>query len=227
MDSIYWVELYFRSVKRNKVLGSITKYLIQNKRVCIPYVGTFEIIQEAPHWDFSEKLFTAPVFIVKHSSQEVLTDHQTLYLASDEHIDKHQTVEALENFGAQLKSRIEKEPFEWDGFGKLSYNASSIIFEAFPISLSGLKPVPAERVIRENVVHNVLVGDQEMTSQQITEALQQPVRKRSVGIIIAWIVLALALIAIAIILYLQHFAPGASGLRINATEPFKLLQNLF
>jgi hypothetical protein len=137
-----------------------------------------------------------------------------LYLASDEHIGKHQTIQALEDFGAQLKNRIEREPFEWNGFGKLSYDTSSIIFEAFPISLSGLRPVPAERVIRENVVHNVLVGDHEMTSQQITEALQQPVRKRAVAITIAWVVLGLAILAIAVMLYLRGGSPQAAGLQI-------------
>ena len=197
------------------MLGSITKYLLQNRSVCIPHVGTFEIIQEGPHWDVTEKLFTAPSFKVKHSSFEHITDHQTLYLSANDHTEKNETLKALVKFGDQMRNRIEREPFEWNGFGKLSFNSSVIVFEPYSIGISGLKEVPAERVVRENVMHHVLVGDQQMTSEQVTEALHQPAKKRPIAITIAWIVLVLALITIAVILYLNRFAPQGAGLRFG------------
>jgi predicted nucleic acid-binding Zn ribbon protein len=81
--------------------------------------------------------------------------------------------------------------------------------------LEGLQPVPAQKVLRENVQHNMLVGDQEMTSQQVTDVLNRVESKRAWFMVLGWIVFILAVIAIIILLYMKKFQTTSTGLQLR------------
>ena len=117
------------------------------------------------------------------------------------------------SFGEKLKSRIQNSHFYWKGFGTLRFFSNELLFEPDEIKLEGLQPVPAKKVLRENVQHNVLVGDQEMTSQQVTDVLNKVGYKRSWSITLGWILLTLAVIAILILLYMNNFQTTSTGLQ--------------
>jgi hypothetical protein len=96
----------------------------------------------------------------------------------------------------------------------LKYSSNSIVFEPESIHLSSLQAVPAQKVMRENVQHNVLVGDREV-SRQATDVVGESFSRRPLFITIGWIVLGLAVAAIAVVLYLGKFQITSSGLRLH------------
>jgi hypothetical protein len=214
MASTFWAELYFRSLKISRVLPLLTKYLLRYKRVCIPGVGTFEIVQQSPQLNVADKLITAPAYTVKHNLTDQVPDQQVQFLASAGTKNESFSQE-LFSFGEKLKRKIQESPFHWNGLGTLRSAASEIVFEPDAIMLPSLQAVPARKVLRENVQHNVLVGDREMTSQQVTDKLNYVEYKRPWFIIFGWTVLVLALIAVVIFLYLQHFQTTSTGMQLT------------
>src|SRR5215213_9525097 len=201
MGSTFWAVSYFRSLKRIKVLASLTKYLVQYKRVSIPHVGTFEIVQESPKLHIGDKTITAPMFITKYVNNDRVPDHQFHFIACCEKTEKEKLQEELSQFGKKLKNRIENSPFCWKGFGTLRYASSQVVFDPQSLEFDSLKFIPAQKVMRQNVQHSVLVGDQQMTSHQVTNTLSKPGKRMPLYMIIGWILFILAVIAIILFLF--------------------------
>lgn len=193
------------------MLPLLIKYLVQNGRVCIPHIGTIEIVQEVPRLDIADQVLTPPCYKTVFSEQDIIPEHQLQYISSTNNSPKKE----LLSFGEKLRARVHDEPVNLNGLGKLRYASNSIVFEPESIHLSSLQPVAAQKVIRENVQHNVLVGDREMDSHQMTDVLGRTFRKRPLFITIGWIVLGLAIAAIGVILYMEKFQVTSSGLRLH------------
>lgn len=209
------------------MLELITKYLVQNKRVCIPHIGTFEIVQQPPQLDIADKLFTAPVFTTKYSRQDNVAEHQFESFTIDNFKTKEELRQELDSFGKNLKSKIQQSPFEWAGFGTLYSTEDTIVFEPQKIELPALQSIPAEKVIRPNKEHHVLVGDQE--TSKVFHAVEQTnhilkANKRSLTLTIGLTLLVLAIIGIIVILYLGDFSITASGLKLKPAGNSRILQ---
>jgi hypothetical protein len=211
MGLTFWAESYFRSLKRVRVLALVTKYLLRYKRVCIPNVGTFEIVTQSPQLDVADKRFSSPVYFTRHIQDDSVPDHQFVFLSSGGATEKDVEHE-LYSFGERLRRQIQRSPFHWKGFGTLRYQASAVLFEPDEIRLDSLQPLAAEKILRQNVQHNMLVGDQEMTSQQVTEALGRVEYKRPWYIIFGWTLLIVAVVAIIVYLYMHNFETSSTGL---------------
>ena len=189
----------------------LTKYLVQYGRVCIPHIGTFEIIQEAPRLDVADKVVRPPFYKTVFSEKDIIPEHQLQFISSaNQNLKKELLI-----FGEKLRARVQDAPVILNGFGKLRYSSNSIVFEPELIDVPALQAVPAQKVMRENVQHNMLVGDREMSSQQVTDFLGQSFRKRSLFKIIGWAIFLLSLSAIIVILYLGRFQVSSSGLRLR------------
>lgn len=192
----------------------ITKYLLQHKRVSIPQVGSFELKSRPPELDIADKKLLAPVFITEYSAADEVTEHQFRYFSQAQGADKERVEQDLRLFGQRLKEALRRRSVNWNGFGTLQSIDKSIVFEPQEIRLNSLQPLDASRVIRQNAGHRVLVGEQDLSSQQATDILQQeaPV-KRSYANLTGWIVLALALLLAGYLLYRHSFAPRGAGLQ--------------
>ena len=116
----------------------------------------------------------------------------SIFLPGSVHEEKEKLRQDLFSFGENLKSRIQKDPFQWNGFGTLSFSSDEIVFEPIQIKLNSLITLPAEKIMRENVQHSMLVGDQQMTSQQVNEVLNKPNQKKPLILTIGWILLIVA-----------------------------------
>jgi len=181
--------------------------------VCIPHVGSFEIVQQPPQISIGEKLCSAPFYTTKYLKHDAVPEHQFNFFACSAHQGKEKLMQDLFLFGENLKSRIQKDPFQWNGFGILSFSSDEIVFEPLQIKLNSLLTLPAEKIIRENVQHSMLVGDQQMTSKQVNDVLNKPSYKKTLFLTIGWILLIVALITIFILLYFGKFQTTVSGLK--------------
>jgi hypothetical protein len=218
MGLISLAELYFRSLKRIKVLALLTKYLLQFRRLSIPHVGTFELVQQPAEFNVVDKLVLPPSFSLNWHNNDALPEHQVHYLASSFDSDPESIKTKLDQFGKMFSTRVRKEPFAWNGIGNLRGTEGNITIEQYPMLIEGLGPVGAHKVIRENVEHNMLVGDRQMTSQQVTDSLSKPGKKRSLAVLIGWILLIITILAIVYILYRNGFNPLSSGLTLKASQ---------
>ena len=201
--------------------------MLQYNRVCIPHIGSFEIIQQPPQLSIGEKICSAPFFTTKYLKQDAVPEHQFNFFAGFVHEEKEKLRQDLFSFGENLKTRIQKDPFQWNGFGILSFSSDEIVFEPIQIKLNSLITLPAEKIMRENVQHSMLVGDQQMTSQQVNEVLNKPTHKKSLVLTIGWILLIVAFIVIIILFYFGKFQTTASGLKSNAVSYFHIISPYF
>ncbi|MGZ5191301.1 MAG: hypothetical protein ACXWCZ_09800, partial [Flavisolibacter sp.] len=189
----------------------LTKYLVQYKRVSIPHIGTFEIVQQSPELHIGDKLITAPLFTTKYVNNDQVTDHQFHFIENCEQLAKDE----LSSFGENLNKMIRKHPFYWNGFGTLRYDSSRLVFDPLSIELNSLSNIIASKVTRKNVRHSMLVGDLQMTGQQVTEVFNQPELKKpkEIYMTVGWIIFIIAIIGTAVVLYLGRFQVSATGLR--------------
>jgi hypothetical protein len=167
---------------------------------------------QSPQLDVADKIISSPSFITHHRREDEIPDHQFHFFTNGEG-EKENFMQELFLFGEKMKKRIQNSPFYWKGFGTLRYTSNELLFEPDEIKLEGMQPIPAQKVLRENVQHNMLVGDQEMTSQQVTDVLNRVVFKRLWFIIVGWILLIIAVIVIIIYLYMNNFQTTSTGLQ--------------
>jgi hypothetical protein len=175
-------------------------------------VGTFEIVMQSPQLDVADKLISSPVFITHHKKEDEVPEHQFYFFTKGEGGDES-FIPELFSFGERMNKRIQNSPFYWKGFGTLRFASNEMLFEPDEIKLEALQPVPAQKVLRENVQHQVLVGDQEMTSQQVTEVLNTVEYERPWFIIVGWILFILSVAAIIVYLYMHNFETTSTGLK--------------
>lgn len=209
MASTSSLVLYFRSLKASKVLNHLTNYLLQYKSVCVPHVGTIQLIRHSPQLNVVDKVILPPTYSFVIKDENEVTDHQLRFLHRILDKEREAVVDDLELLGSRLREKINDQGYEWKGIGLLTKQSDS-----YPLMLSSLEPVPAVRVLRQDAKHNVLVGDHQRTSQHgvsLQTETGRITKKRSVFIVIGWVLLLLSLLFIALYLYNEKFRVNASG----------------
>lgn len=198
---------------------SLTKYLLQYKRVSLPSVGTIQLLQQPAQLDVAGKVILPPSFIPELRPADAVPEHQLAFLSAQLNEEKETVNQLLEEFGLRLKEKLDGEGFHWNGIGVFHRNDDA----QTPIAVTGLEPVVSERIIRHDAEHRVLVGDQQLTSTQIAGLREETVtpNKSSVLLIIAWIILALSILYILFILWQGRFRLHATGAK---TSPVAALQ---
>jgi len=193
------------------VLSSLTSYLTQFKKVVIPFIGTFELRQQPATLDFANRLIYPPVQEVHFAPQGTVPAEQLNFLGWELELDGTTVEERLSQFGRALKTTLTEAAFLWDGFGELSAAEDAVLFT--PARSSQLSEVAANKIIRQNVHHGVLVGEKEMNSGDISY-MEAPVAiKRSYVNWVGWIIALCALLFIGYQLSAKNFHPFASGLQ--------------
>jgi hypothetical protein len=196
------------------MLHLLTKYLLQYRTVTIPYIGTIQIIQHAPQVQLVDKQIEPPSFSAELKKEDEVSSHQLNFLNHFLQKGPGAVLEELKVFGNQLYDKINGPGFEWEGVGRLDRSTQS-----FAIPIVGLNTIAAERMMRLNPDHQVLVGDRETTSLQIADERsvgETQVRKRSVFVVIGWVLLVVSILLIGFFLYKGKFKVNASGSKQSA-----------
>jgi hypothetical protein len=203
------------------VYQQLARYLSQYKHVSIPQVGTFELVPQSATLDVASKLIYPPSYFTKYSDSVSIKEHQLNFLAIDLNEGRDQVLEELENFGRELKRKIQAGVFSWKGIGRLEGKETATVFHPEAFVSEALKPITAEKVLRKNVQHTVLRGEQEVLSASFYDEEKAILKKKSVAILIGWIVVALSVLLILFFVYKNNFSPASSGTRMKvkpATE---------
>ncbi len=212
MDSISWEVLYFRSLKTNNLLSVLTSYLLEFKKLCIPGLGSFEVVHQAAELDIADKRILPPQYMVKYNSIEKLSDHQLNYIAARTDMHFVSVPVELEKIADRMKVAAAKG-FQWNGIGYLKLDHNQLQFENALSLNDAFTAVPAHKVLRENVEHTRLVGDREITAAPGEEKVAE---KRSVVMVLGWLLLLIVAGVIIYFLYRTGFDPSGAGLRLKA-----------
>lgn len=192
------------------MLQVLTDYLIQYKTVFIPSVGQFNIRQQPAVLDFASRLIHPQYYLVEFVQDGVLTQQQIDYISKKDNRSEDEVSDTLNQFGKQLKERIRDGIFTWKGLGTMEYRNGHFLWISNIPNL--LEPVPAHKAIHENAVHMVRRGEQEFSSDEIT-SLPGEGNKRSVLMLILWIIAAIAVLLVIWHFYTQGFNVTSTGSR--------------
>lgn len=174
------------------------QYFIQHKNLAVPGVGTLLLERKPSVSYFVNKQINPPFYSVTlQASIDSPSIHFFKWLAGSLHISDHDAIIRFNDFVFDLKRQInDGSTIEWQGMGKFKKGLSGELKFAPAIKSAMEKPVAAEKVIREKAEHMVRVGEDQKTSAEMTEMLNQPPAKKSRWWITALLASLLALLFI-------------------------------
>ncbi len=211
--------------------GELYQYFILHKELNMPGIGTFQLERTPATADFPNKVINAPSFSIA-LQHDTITPQKSFFnwLAQALQVSDRDAVVRFNDFAFELKQKIRNgDKITWDGVGTLSSGlAGEIRFEPALKNKTLEAPVKAEKVIREKSEHMVRVGEDERTSDEMLELLNQPLDQRNYWW--AWALIAGLLITMFIGWYfsengLQVMSSGNNH-KIKPAEPAGTYQEL-
>ena len=193
------------------------QFLLLHKELPVPGIGTFLLERSSASVDFPNKQITAPSYqITLKPGAEPPGKSFFNKLSGLLHQSSRDTVLQFNDFVFELKKQVmDNAIVDWKGIGILQKAlAGDIRLVSTDDFLA--QPVPAEKVIREKADHMVRVGEDEMTSAEMTEILSQPEEKKSY-----WWVYAMVIGILSVIFIGWHLSEN--GVDLNATGNSKKL----
>ena len=215
LASIFLEELYIRSI--NNMVGHITNYLLQYRSISIPGLGTIYIERIPAQSDFVNHQLLPPTDHYRFD-RYFDTPGRTFFsfLSEEMNTPEFQAIKQYNEWAQQLRNSLStfEQPVVLEGIGSLHRDSSGdVVFEPLTKPFSYYPPVAAERIIRSNARHAMLVGDRETTTAEMSGFLSESSeRRRSHWWVYALIAAALAIAAIAYYYY-QHGSSAGVGNR--------------
>lgn len=154
------------------MLKLLYKYLILNKKATVPGIGIFYIKRIPAKLDFANKVFASPALQINFKAQTSVADNSMYtFISREKKIDELEAINQYNHFANKLKENLkEYRSAELPGFGVLSQNEEGELFFKETLQLNNyFPPAGAERVLRENVKHDVLVEGVNRTNTQMRE----------------------------------------------------------
>ena len=187
------------------MVTALNSYLVQHKSLSIPGLGTIYVERIPAQSDFVNKQIIPPSYHYRFDRYFDAPDKDFFtYLASQKEIADYEAIRWYNEWAYELRNKIRTDhEVKWENVGTLRTDVSGeIIFEPQPNLINFLHAVPAERVIRSNAEHMVLVGDKQLTTTAMNDYLHEEtvyVEKES------WWIYALILAAVAVVVIFFHF----------------------
>ncbi len=172
------------------------QYLLLNKQLPVPGIGTFSLERTPARIDFPNKLMYPPVYCFSLQEKGVSPSGNFFkWLGKALRVSDRDAIIRFNDFSFDLKKQIDEgDIISWNGVGTLKKGlAGEIKFIPAEPSMSE-DPVPAAKVLREKADHTVRVGEDEKTVAEMEEMLAHPVVTRSWWWVYAMIVGLLAFI---------------------------------
>lgn len=187
---------------------SLYNYLLQFRQLPIPGLGTILVERKPAQTDFLNKQLLPPSYNFQFDKYFDAPDKDFFtYLATQNDMADFEAIRWYNEWSYELRTKLRTDnPIELEKVGTLKKDISGeIVFvPAAPINLH-LEPVTAERVIRQNAKHTVLVGDKEWTNEEAADNLLEGGGSESK----AWWIITIVLTTILLlILFFKFYQNG-------------------
>lgn len=199
------------------------KYFIQNHSLGLPGIGTISALGISARTDFPNERILAPSLAI-HFDRSHDTPSKELfnYLSRQKNISEWEAIKMVNEFALEVKNEIRsgREVF-WEGIGTFRGGVTGeVILEPLSLTNDFSPEVVAKRVIRTGERHAILVGDQELTTTQMSEFLQdsfygEPSKRGNRR----WWIFVIILAAIALTLLFVHVGKTGSISNEKSFEP--------
>jgi nucleoid DNA-binding protein len=177
----------------------IHKYFALHKNVSLPGIGSFTVENQNAKLDFIGKTLHAPSHNIRYNKYDKADESFYRFLSKETGVDETDAYGNFNNFIQQLKTQLERDHVViLAGIGTLTKNTLGYSFIADETLQRYFSDVHAERVIREDAQHKVIVGERERTSAEMHEHFQKREVKEEKWMIPALILGAIGVAAIVI-----------------------------
>lgn len=158
----------------------IASYLFQHKSCPLPGIGKLSLSGAGAQADFTNKIINAPVASIVLIPGETDSAAFLSFVAGQTNSDQYEAASALDHFCDGLKqSMTTHSGAKLAGVGNFTVSGNGDInFVPFELPKDLVQPVKAERVLRPQSEHNILVGDKETTNTLMTEYFNEEEEKK-------------------------------------------------
>jgi len=196
----------------------LNNYLYQHKSISIPGLGTLYMDRMPARTDFVNRQILAPYYSFRFDQYFDAPDKDFFgYLANKKQVPDFEAMKWFNEFSLDLRTRIRnREEVNWHGLGSFVVGENGeIYFKSDVTNGPRVQPVTAERIIRNNADHHLLVGDVERTTSEMPELLTETVIEKESWWTYALIITALALSILCYQLFRDKFQMSNFGSQRN------------
>jgi hypothetical protein len=193
---------------------TLYEFLLLNKKLSLPGIGTISVCHSSAQHDFSDKQFIAPSFYFTIESRNDKPSKKLFdWLSSSLGITEWDAIRSINDFSFALRQKLsERGEVSWENVGMIRRdNNGDLKLEGQNILLQSEQPVVAEKVIRVKAEHIVLVGEKEKTSVEMEEYFAGSPAKKNYSWLIAIILTVLAVMFIGWYFSEKGFLTSSAG----------------
>jgi len=193
---------------------SLYEFLLLNKKVSLPGIGTITLCQTPAQHDISNKQFIAPAsFFTIDPGNDKPSKKLFDWLSTSLNITEWEAIKSVNDFSFDLKKKLsEYGEVSWEKVGVIRHNNNGELkLDPQNILLQSEPPVTAEKVIRVKAQHTVLVGEKEKTSVEMEEYFAGSSSKKNYSWLIAVILTVLAVMFIGWYFSEKGFSTSSAG----------------
>jgi hypothetical protein len=193
--------------------AELYQYLIQYKELPVPGIGTFLLQRNPAVVDFPNKKINPPSYAVAMQQGGQLPGKSFFsWLGKTISVTDREAIFRFNDFAFDMKKQlVNGDVITWNKVGTLSKGlGGDVKFLPLVDVVTLEKSITAEKIIRQRAEHMVRVGEDEKTSAEMTEMLNQPEEKKSY-----WWAYALAIALAGIIFIGWYFSEH--GVQLSST----------
>jgi nucleoid DNA-binding protein len=151
-------------------------FLIRYRQVELPGIGVVSLQIQPAKTKFIDREVLPPAYFFQFSTREKSTTSKLSgWIAHAWNISETDADSRFNDFISGIRRQLQEgKEVVWAGVGKFSKDLmNEIKFEPQKRALAFQQPVIAEKVIRENARHAVLVGEREKTASEYSEIIEE------------------------------------------------------
>lgn len=186
----------------------INSYLLQHKSLSIPGLGTIYVERVPAQSDFINRQLLPPAYHYRFDKYFDTPSKSFFgFLSFEKKIAEYEAIRQYNEWALDVRNDIAAgHVATLEGIGTLERDVSGeIVFKPLATLKTYDPAVSAERIIRSNARHAMLVGDRQTTTTEMTGYLQEVHKEKA-----SWWIYALVIAAIALVAIFFHYYRNGS-----------------
>lgn len=155
--------------------NELLKFFALHHQLALPGIGSFTVETKAAVIDFTSRQINASKTVIVFNNEAVQPAKAFYdFLSAELNANHEKAVAVFADFTGKLKAELNSDkPVYFKGIGSLIKKApGEFLFEAAP-KPEWFPELAAEKVIRKNTIHTIMVGEEEKTSDEMQAVLAQ------------------------------------------------------